>query len=217
MRNKIAIVEDNKLLANSIKEKLEFFTDDISFEFIAENGQHLLEILETKNDLDVILMDISMPIMDGIKATEIVKGKYPHIKIIMLTVFDNDDKIFDAIQAGANGYLLKDEPPDKILEAIKDIINGGAPMSPSIAIKTIELLRNPDKRKNKENLNKFTLSKREIEVLEQLSMGLNYKNIAANLFISPSTVRKHIENIYRKLQVSNKMKAVQKAQKNNLI
>ncbi|MEE9432406.1 MAG: response regulator transcription factor [Melioribacteraceae bacterium] len=217
MKIKIAIAEDNALLAQSIKEKLELFRDAIFFKFKASNGQHLIELLKNDNNVDVILMDIEMPIMDGIKATEIVKDNYPQIKIIILTVFDDEDKIFRAIQAGANGYLLKDEPPNIILEGIKDIVSGGAPMSPTIATKAIELLRNPEKRKPNKYFENFSLSKRETEVLEQLSKGLNYKNIAVNLFISPSTVRKHIENIYKKLHVSNKMKAVLKAQKHNLI
>ena len=135
----------------------------------------------------------------------------------MLTVFDDEDKIFNAIKAGAKGYLLKDEPPQRIYEGIKMIMNGGAPMSPTIAAKSLEMLRNPYNIESDVPEETYVLSKRETEVLEQLSKGLDYNQISANLFISPATVRKHIENIYGKLQVHNKIQAVQKAIKHKLI
>ena len=157
-----------------------------------------------------------MPVLNGIETTLAVKQKYPQIKIIMLTVFDNDENIFNAIKAGADGYLLKDVNPHELFNGIVDTLNGGAAMNPSIALKTLKLLRNPVDFKDisKEEIN---LTNREVEVLEQLSKGLSYKVIADNLFLSPSTVRKHIENIYSKLQVHSKLEAVQKARRNNLI
>ena len=134
----------------------------------------------------------------------------------MLTVFDNDENIFNAIKAGADGYLLKDVNPHELFNGIVDTLNGGAAMNPSIALKTLKLLRNPVDFDQipKEDIH---LTNREVEVLEQLSKGLSYKVIADNLFLSPSTVRKHIENIYSKLQVHSKLEAVQKAKRNNLI
>ena len=135
----------------------------------------------------------------------------------MLTVFDDEDKIFRSIQAGANGYLLKEESPDKIRDGIKMIMTGGAPMSPVIAAKALEILRNPDLSKITHQDKTVSLSKREIEVLELISQGLGYREIADKLFISPFTVRKHIENIYRNLHVSNKMLAVEKARKHRII
>lgn len=216
MKIRIVLAEDNNSLALTIQEKLELFSDDVQYKYRACNGTDLLKKLEADHSVDIILMDIEMPEMDGIRATQHVSEKYPHIKIIMLTVFDDEDKIFRSIQAGANGYLLKEETPDKILESIKMIMKGGAPMSPIIAAKSLKLLRNPDRVKNTGDTD-ISLSKREIEVLEQLSQGLDYKEIANNLFISPFTVRKHIENIYRNLQVNNKIKAVQKAKKHNII
>lgn len=216
---RIAISEDNDLLADSIKEKLEFFSEDVEFRFRAKEGKDLLSKLESDSDVDVILMDIEMPKMDGIQAAKGVSEKYPDVKIIMLTVFDDEEKIFGSIQAGASGYLLKDEKPEKIIDAIKMIMDGGAPMSPTIAAKSLELLRNLKKFENtsEKSVEDYSLSKREIEVLEEISKGSEYTKIADNLFISPKTVRKHIENIYKKLQVHNKMHAVQKAQKHNLI
>ena len=136
----------------------------------------------------------------------------------MLTVFDDDENIFNAIKAGADGYLLKEITPDTLHDGICQVLEGGAAMTPSIAAKALNLLRFPEKvTADKVQVEEISLTKRETEILEQLSKGLNYQLIAENLFISPPTVRKHIENIYKKLQVHNKMEAVQKAMKNNLI
>jgi DNA-binding NarL/FixJ family response regulator len=134
-------------------------------------------------------MDIEMPQMNGIEATEFVKNRYPQIKILILTVFDNDDNIFNAIKAGADGYLLKEISPHKLQKSIIEVIAGGAAMSPSIAFKTLKLLRNPQEFANKKCEEEIKLSTREIEVLEQLSRGLSYNIIAINLFLSPSTIR----------------------------
>lgn len=212
---KIAIIDDNSFLISSIKEKLSFF-EEIQVKFTANNGADLLEKLEQDHNLDALLMDIEMPVLNGIETTLAVKQKYPQIQIIMLTVFDNDENIFNAIKAGADGYLLKDVNPHELFNGIVDTLNGGAAMNPSIALKTLKLLRNPVDFEDisKEEIN---LTNREVEVLEQLSKGLSYKVIADNLFLSPSTVRKHIENIYSKLQVHSKLEAVQKARRNNLI
>ncbi len=216
MSVKIAIVDDNTFLISTVKEKLSFF-DDFNVKFTAMNGAELLNQLELNHNLDLILMDIEMPVLNGIESTEIVKNKYPHIKIIMLTTFDNDEHIFNAIKAGADGYLLKEINAKDLHDGIIDTLNGGAAMNPSIALKTLKLLRNPFSIENEKDKEDIKLSNRETEVLEHLSKGLNYMNIAENLFISAGTVRKHIENIYKKLQVHNKLEAVQKAKRNNLI
>lgn len=214
---KLGIVDDNVFLQKTILEKVSFFPDT-KVKFIAENGQDLLNKLSEDHNVDVILMDIEMPLMNGIEATHAVKSKYPHIKIIMLTVFDDDENIFNAIKAGADGYLLKEVNPKELLVAVTDTISGGAGMTPSIAMKTLRLLRNPiiDLEKKKNQLD-VKLSLREIGVLEQLSKGLKYTLIADNLFLSVGTIKKHIENIYTKLQVHNKLEAIQKARENNLI
>ena len=148
---------------------------------------------------------------------EIVKKKYPHIKIIMLTVFDNDENIFKAIKAGADGYLLKEINPNELHNGILETLNGGAAMNPSIALKTLKLLRNPIDLGSTKDQEDIKLTPREIDVLDQLSRGLSYKIIAENLILSTGTVRKHIENIYKKLQVHNKLEAVEKAKQNNII
>jgi len=212
---KYAIVDDNTFLTAATKEKLSFF-DDFDLRFTAVHGKDCLTKLMQDKHLDVLLMDIEMPVMDGVETTRRVKNLYPHIKIVMLTVFDSDDLIFDAIQAGADGYLLKDIDPKSLKKGIISTKNGGAAMTPSIALKTLRLLRGSNAHESIDNKD-FQLSKRETDVLEQLATGLSYTKIAENLFLSPSTVRKHIENIYKKLQVHSKMEAVEKARKNRLI
>ncbi|MDP3313677.1 response regulator transcription factor [Lutibacter sp.] len=216
MNLKIAIAEDNNFLAKAVIEKLSFF-NDLEYKFRGANGAELIGKLEVNHNIDVILMDIQMPEMDGIVATEIVKAKYPHIKILMLTVFDDDENIFNAIKAGASGYLLKEIDAENLHKSILEVTNGGAPMTPSIALKTLKLLRNPILSENDVKIDEIKLTHRETDILEHLSKGLNYNEIADNLIISPSTVRKHIENIYKKLQVHNKMEAVLKAKKQKLI
>ena len=211
---KIAIAEDNNFLANSLIEKCSFF-DDLDFKFRGVDGNDLLNRLEINHNIDVILMDIQMPNLDGIATTEQVKKLYPQIKIIMVTVFDDEDNIFNSILNGANGYLLKDESAKKMHQSIIEIMNGGAPMSASIALKAIKLLRNSPLSNPK--VIESPLTKRETEILEQLSKGLSSKETAENLFISPGTVRKHVENIYKKLQVHNKTEAINFAQKNRII
>ena len=214
---KLAIVDDNTFLARAIKEKLSDF-EDLDIKYMVYNGSELLSKLEKNHNLDLVLMDIEMPVLDGIETVRIVKQKYPHIKVLMLTVFDNDENIFNAIQAGADGYLLKEIEGHKLYNAITETIEGGAAMSPSIAVKTLKLLRYPEKQESLSvQEDDVSLSSREKEVLEQLAEGLSYTVIANNLFLSPSTVRKHIENIYRKLQVHNKLEAVQKARRQSLI
>ncbi len=167
---------------------------------------------------NLILMDIEMPVMNGIDASALVKKKYPHIKIMVLTVFDDDENIFNAIQAGADGYLLKETSAQLLYDAIIQTLSGGAVMTPSIASKAIKLLRRPLLSiKAEENTELIQLSVRETEVLEQLSTGLSYTSIAENLFISPSTVRRHTENIYQKLRVHSKIEAVELAKRKRII
>jgi DNA-binding NarL/FixJ family response regulator len=163
-----------------------------------------------------VLMDIDMPGMNGIDAVRNSHNIYENIKYIMLTVFDDDDKLFDAIQAGADGYLLKEEKIDVIVNAVKEVMEkGGAPMSPSIARKTLNLLTG-----NKiplVNVAQTTLTTREMDILKGLVKGLDYRKLADELFISPHTVRTHISNIYEKLHINSKAQAVSLAIKNKWI
>lgn len=216
---KIGLVDDNPTLLRNLSQNLSVF-DELSIVFTAFNGEDALQKIRT-NQVDVILMDIEMPIMDGIEATRLIKNEFPNQKIMMLTVLDREDKIFEAVKAGATGYLLKDERPSRILACVEEMLDGGAPMSPVVAMKTLEILKkqqiNEQKIEAFHSTDSFNLSKREVEILEKLASGLNYNQIAEQLFISAKTARKHIENIYLKLQVHSKLEMVQLAQKNRWI
>lgn len=209
----IAIVDDKQPNRVSLSEKILFYKD-IVVDFMAVNGEDFLEQIKlAKQKPDVVLMDIDMPVLNGIDAVNIATEKYPNTKFIMLTVFDDDDKIFDAIKAGAIGYLLKDEGVDKIVTSIKEVVEfGGAPMSPRIARKALQLMVEGKvaEKKNEDTV----LSEREKDILKGLVQGLDYKGVADQLFISPHTVRTHITNIYKKLHVSSKTQAVMLAVKN---
>jgi DNA-binding NarL/FixJ family response regulator len=213
----IAIVDDKRVIRNSLQERFEE-SDKYKVLFTAENGKDFLEkmMLSRKTiSPDVVLMDIDMPIMTGIEAVAKAKDIYPNTKFLMLSIFDEDDKIFEAIKAGANGYLLKDEPLDKIKEAIRNLLDdAGAPMSPSIARKALELLMNAkvniDSTKTN-NENEYNLTEREQEILKHLVDGLEYKEIASLTTTSPNTVRNHITNIYKKLHVTSKAQAIRMA------
>jgi DNA-binding NarL/FixJ family response regulator len=212
----IVIVEDNAKVAKALSEKVEL-DKRFKVKWIARNGKELLALLQEDHALDIILMDIHMPEMDGIAATEAVKHLYPQLKVVMSTIFDEEEVLLRAIIAGANGYLLKDEKPARIHQAMEDVLNGGAPMSAGIANKALILIRAASPTLEVTSGIDYKLTKRQVEILEQLSVGRSYQNIANNLTISPATVRKHIENIYQRLQVHNKVEAVQLARKNRLI
>lgn len=213
---KIAITEDNILSQRTLEEKLSGY-EDIAIVNTAKNGIELLDILALNSKIDLILMDIEMPLMNGIEATEIIRQKFPQIKIVMITIYDDDDHIFNAIKAGADSYILKETRAEKIYETIIDTLNGGSVMSPSIALKTLQLLKSATYSTPKIEIEKITLSERETEILEQLSKGITNKRIAENLIISPFTVKRHIENIYQKLQSHNRIELLEKARKCGLI
>ncbi|PWH85293.1 response regulator [Brumimicrobium oceani] len=213
---RVAVAEDNIFLAKAITEKIELF-EDLKLKYIAENGAELIGMLAEDLNVDIILMDIQMPQMDGIEATQIIRAKYPQIKIVMLTVFNDDENVYNAIKAGANGYLLKDTDPETLHKGLVEVLKGGASMNPSIALKALNLLRNPLQANTKVEEEEIKLTNREQEVLGQIAKGLNHHQIAENLVISSSTVRKHIENVYKKMQVHNKVEAIQKGLKNKLI
>ncbi len=216
MKIRVGLADDNPKLLQSISAGLKQY-EQIQIEFVAIDGNEVLERLD-KYPIDVMLMDINMPDMNGIEATEKIKEKFPDIKVIMLTVFDENDKIFDSILAGASGYLLKDVKTIQIVEAIEDVLDGGAPMSPEIATRILGLLRGKSTGElKKERAKQFNLTNRELEILQEIASGAHYNQIAEKLFISPKTVRKHIENIYSKLHVHNKVEAIQLAMKHKMI
>lgn len=206
----IAITDDRKDLRQSVAQRLTE-TGRVEVLFESENGEDFLYKMAQRTGFrlpQVVLMDIEMPLKNGIETVREAFLRYPMVNFLMLTVFDDDDKIFEAIKAGAVGYLLKEEKTDVILRSIEEIIEfGGAPMSPRIARKTMQLLAKSDPAV-KTDVDTGNLTEREMHVLKYLVDGLDYKKIAEKLDISPNTIRKHIDNIYKKLHVTSRAQAV---------
>ena len=221
---KIGLVDDKAVNRSSVTGKIKQF-EDLDFCFTAVNGNDCLQQLKGlpfEKMPQVIFMDLEMPEMDGVQTISIARALYPGIYFIVLTVFDDDDKIFEAIKAGAHGYLLKDESAITLHNAITNVIeNGGAPMSAAIARKTLEILGRatlPAETKAAEpHLLDALLTEREKEILLHTINGLDAKRIAAVLDISVLTIRKHIANVYQKLHVNSKSEAVAKAFKDKIV
>ncbi len=210
---RIAIVDDKQINRTGLQEKL-YGANNIEIVLTAANGEEFLDKMKSCHPLpDVVFMDIDMPVMDGIAAVNAGSVKYPNTRYLMLTVFDDDEKIFDAIKAGAVGYLLKDESPERLINALYEVIEyGGAPMSPRIARKSLKLLAGGGNQKASNRSD--VLGDKEMEVLKGLVDGMDYKKIAERMNLSPLTVRTHITNIYKKLHVNNKAQAINLALKN---
>ncbi len=177
-----------------------------------ENCENVVEHLST-NVPDVVLMDIDMPKVNGINGVKLIKKNFPHTCIIMQTVFEDDEKIFNSILAGADGYMLKKTPPEKLIEGIYDVMNGGAPMTATVAKRVLELFQ----KQNFQPEEKFDLSERELEILRLLVKGLSHKMIAPELKISVYTVNNHIKNIYQKLHVHSVSEAVSTALQKRIV
>jgi DNA-binding NarL/FixJ family response regulator len=224
MKIPIAIVDDKSQNRISLCEQIQYFSE-LEVIFTAQNGHEFLDqmkVLSRDRFPEVVLMDIEMPVMDGIKAVQHAHALYPEVKFLMLTVFDDDDKIFEAIKAGASGYLLKDEKISVIIDFIKQLVEiGGAPMSPHIARKAMDMLMKASlpERLQEPGVDKslYLLSERELEVLKLLVEGCDYRSTAEKLFLSTHTVRKHIANIYSKLHVSSKAQAIRIASTTGLV
>lgn len=213
---RLALVEDNIAALQALKEKLLLYPD-LFIRHEAFNGEEIVAQLSADAAVDLILMDIEMPLMNGITATRLIRERYPNIKIVMVTIYDNDESIFNAIQAGADSYILKETKAGKIYETILDTLNGGAVMSPSIAVKALKALKTSGFSTVIHTINVPELSARETEVLECISTGLTNKRIAEKLFISPFTIKRHIENIYKKLQAQTRVELVDKAKRSGLL
>lgn len=211
---KIAIVDDRDQVRDTLEKRLQY-TGEIKVVQTSCNGEDFLIYMKSTQPLnqpEVVIMDIEMPVLNGIDTVATASVLYPDIKFIMLTVFDSEDAIFNAIKAGAHGYLLKDEDTDTIIEHIKLVADGkGAVMSPAIARKALDLLMGKSSKTQTTDVtikSETTLTEREIAVLDCLVNGLDHKSISQKLDISPATVRTHLANIYRKLHVSSKSQAV---------
>lgn len=221
---KIGLVDDKAVNRSSVSDKIKQF-EDLDFCFLAVNGNDCLEQLKGlpfEKMPRVIFMDLEMPEMDGVQTISLARALYPEIFFIVLTVFDDDDKIFEAIKAGAHGYLLKDESAISLHNAITNVIeNGGAPMSPAIARKALSMLSKSllqNSTNNTEpNLLDSIVTEREKEILLHTINGYDAKRIAGILDISVLTIRKHIANIYQKLHVNSKAQIISLAHKNNWV
>ena len=207
---RVVIVEDDEKIRESY---VQLINDTEGMNCIGDFG-NCEDMLDELDDLlvDVLLMDIGLPGMSGIEGIKRVKDIYPSIEILMLTVYDDDDKIFQSIYSGASGYILKNDSPDEIIGAIREI-KTGSPMSAAIARRVLNFIREIETFPKK---NTFKLTPREIDILQLLIDGLSFKRIADRLFISPFTVHSHIKRIYEKLHVHSKAEAVSKALKNRI-
>lgn len=210
MKTTVLVYDDNVNLRESL-EKLVQFSDDLLLVGSYGNVQNAAtEVKELQPD--VILMDIDMPGLNGIEAVKQIRQFNQKTHIIMLTVFDDNAHVLDAICSGASGYLLKKHISDRLQEAIKEVLQGGAPMSPGIARMVIESMQ-----QKTADENKYNLTQREKEILSNLSKGNSYKMIAAYLVISIDTVRTHIKRIYEKLQVHSQTEAISKAMNERIV
>lgn len=202
----VAIVEDNNDIRTALEQIIET-SQAYSFAGSCSSGEEALIKIPVYNP-KVVLMDIGLGDMSGIEVVRELKVQCPDILFMMCTIYAEDEKIFEALRAGANGYILKKTAPAKLLEGIKELVEGGAPMSSQIARKVVEAFQQKPSVSLEQVL--AVLSKREKEILEMLSTGLLYKEIADKLSISSETVRKHVYHIYEKLHVSNRIEAVNK-------
>lgn len=209
---KVAIFEDNRSLREGLAAMIGG-TPGFECSGAFPNCNSLLKNISQAKP-DVILMDIEMPGINGIEAVAMIKVEFPGIKILMETIFDDDEKIFNSICAGAEGYILKHTTPAEIMEAITEIHEGGSPMTPSIANRVLKMVKVRPESGSKES---FDLSAREKEILTCLVKGMSYKMIADTCFISIETVNVHIKNIYKKLHVHSKSEAVAKAIRGKIV
>jgi DNA-binding NarL/FixJ family response regulator len=205
------IYDDNASRRESLDLLLQSYND-----FIVQGAFNDCSNVEQEiNSLqpDIVLMDIEMPNVDGISGVKIINRLFPNVKVIMQTVFEDDEKIFDALRFGASGYILKKTDPSKIIEAIREVINGGSPMTPSIATRVLKFFRD----KGAVDTQNFGLTTREMDILQHLVDGKSYKMISSDLNISYHTVNSHVKKIYDKLQVNSVSEAVSKALQQKII
>ena len=212
MNIRVLIFEDNHSLRIGIAQ-LVSTTPGFQCVGAFEDCSTLIKNVKDTNP-DIVLMDIGMPGINGIEAVKMLREKFPELKILMQTIFEENEKIFQSILAGASGYILKNTPNARFMEAIKETYEGGAPMSPSIATKVLKMVIHQP---SNSSPNSFNLSDREKEVLSYLVRGMSYKMVAEACTISIDTVRVHIRSIYEKLHVHSKGEAIAKAIKGNIV
>ena len=207
---RVLLYDDSEAVRSSVSELLNNTQGFLLVGAFADVMSVELQVEELKPD--IVLMDINMPGKNGIQATQLIKATHPQIKVMIQTAFDNDEHVFGSLKAGAEGYLLKSASADKIIKAIDDVFNGGAIMTPSIALRVIQTFQPQAKQSLTHNL-----TNRETEVLQLLSEGLSYKMIATQMNISYFTVNAHIRKIYEKLQVNSSAEAISIALKTGIV
>jgi DNA-binding NarL/FixJ family response regulator len=214
MNIQVAIFEDNKLARDALQVILNGTPGYACCGAFADGTHWLTDI--KRSEPHVVLMDIEMPGINGIEITKQIVTQFPNIKVLIQTVFNDSEKIFLALCAGASGYILKTDPPYKLLEAINEVYNGGAAISSGVAKNVLSFFTNENVILVTPRMEECTISKREKEILQLMVRGYNVKAIASNMFISYETVRTHIKNIYKKLHVTSRNEAVMKAVRQGL-
>ena len=209
---KVTIFEDNKMFRESLQQLIDN-KEGMACAGAFSDANKLVSNMQMSNP-DVVMMDINMPGISGIEAVQLIKEKFPNVRIMMQTVFEDNDKIFAAICAGASGYMLKKTVPQKMIEAIRETHLGGAPMTASVAVKVLQMFRLQSTGGKNEFID---LSEREREILALLVKGKSYKAVASDCIISIDTVNTHVSHIYEKLHVHSKSEAVAKAINQKLI
>ncbi len=216
---RVSIVEDHDIFRKRLVELLQFYPE-LNVVLVAESAESFLQKIQRNNSEtipDVVLMDIELPGISGIEATFQLKQDFPDVEVIMFTVFEDDERIFESINVGASGYLLKDTAIDEVVNSIKEIHNGGSPISPSIAKKVLDMVKNPLAFQNEKRSEvPFDLSPAELKILQHVVDGKTNKQIAEDVFLSPWTVKTHIKNIYKKMHVNSRAAAVKLALRRNL-
>src|SRR3954451_15202039 len=206
---RVAIFEDNKLVREAFQTILNGTPGVSCSGAFADGNRWEMDI--RRSEPDVVLMDIGMPGLNGIEITKKIRERFPQTKILIQTVFNESEKIFLALSAGASGYILKNDPPHKFIEAISDVYRGGAPFSSAVAKKVLSFFSNQNVILVSPANEDYHLSQREKEILRLMVEACNYKAIAEKLYISYETVRTHIKNIYKKLHVTSRSEAIMKA------
>jgi DNA-binding NarL/FixJ family response regulator len=210
---KIVICDDQAIVRDGL-EMLLRLEPDIDVVGTAEDGAEAVELVAKKNP-DLVLMDLKMPVMNGVEAARQIRAKYPQVKVLVLTTYDDDEWVFDAINAGASGYLLKDTPRDEVVKIIRGTISGKVYLDPSVAGKILEQVSSHQTQPPTTITAKLT--EREIEVLRLLAKGLNNKDTSERLFLSEGTVRNHVSTILSKLGVSDRTQAAVWAVRNDIV
>ena len=197
----VAIIEDNKAFSKALHHLVNN-ENDLSVVYSSHNCNNLVEAIK-ENKPDVIIMDIEMPGINGIEGLMLIKNALPDTHVLMLTTFENDDKIFDSIKCGATGYMLKNDPPENIIDAIRKVNKGESVMNGRVARKVLQYFNTKQNKANK-TWDEYKLTSREKQILDLLIKGRTYKDIAAESFISNATVFSHVKNIYAKLNVHSR-------------